>query len=118
MPATATLLATIARLPHGAVVLPGLDMDLDKSAWDLIAGRSVDGQEIVAPAVGHPQYAMRALLKRLGVERDEVRRLGAPSPNGREKLLSRSASARPLRASAGSGASRRTRSPVRWPTSP
>ena len=29
MPATAKLLATIARLPHGALVLPGLDMDLD-----------------------------------------------------------------------------------------
>src|SRR5215510_3606929 len=28
MPATATLIATIARLPHGAVVLPGLDTDL------------------------------------------------------------------------------------------
>ena len=31
MPATASLLATIAKLPHGAVVLPGLDTDLDES---------------------------------------------------------------------------------------
>ena len=29
MPATAKLLETIARLPHGALVLPGLDTDLD-----------------------------------------------------------------------------------------
>ena len=29
MPATAELIATIAKLPHGAVVLPGLDTDLD-----------------------------------------------------------------------------------------
>ncbi len=29
IPATAELIATIARLPHGAVVLPGLDTDLD-----------------------------------------------------------------------------------------
>ena len=35
MPATAKLLATIARLPHGAVVLPGLDMDLDDASWQL-----------------------------------------------------------------------------------
>src|SRR5436190_1201174 len=30
MPATASLLATIAKLPHGAVVLPGLDTDLER----------------------------------------------------------------------------------------
>src|SRR5215831_10437498 len=39
MPATAKLLATIARLPHGAVVLPGLDTDLDDDAWNAIAQR-------------------------------------------------------------------------------
>ena len=33
MPSTATLLATIAKLPHGAVVLPGLDTDLDDATW-------------------------------------------------------------------------------------
>jgi len=32
MPATAKLLATIAHLRHGAVVLPGLDTDLDAEA--------------------------------------------------------------------------------------
>ena len=32
MPATAKLLATIAKLPHGALVLPGLDMDLDDAS--------------------------------------------------------------------------------------
>src|SRR5436305_8376260 len=30
MPATASLLATIAKLPHGAVVVPGLDTDPDR----------------------------------------------------------------------------------------
>ena len=38
IPATAELIATIARLPHGAVVLPGLDTDLDEESWQLIAG--------------------------------------------------------------------------------
>ena len=33
MPATAKLLATIAQLPHGAVVLPGLDTRLDDASW-------------------------------------------------------------------------------------
>ena len=38
IPATAELIATIARLPHGAVVLPGLDTDLDEASWRLIGG--------------------------------------------------------------------------------
>jgi ATP-dependent helicase/nuclease subunit B len=88
MPATATLLATIALLPHGAVVLPGLDLDLHDSAWDLIPGKTRDGHELVAPAVGHPQFAMQALLARLGVGRDEVTFLGSAARDGREKLVS------------------------------
>src|SRR5215510_12529114 len=51
MPATAELLATIAKLPHGAVVLPGLDTDLDDRSWDLIPG-SPDGRKV--PVAGHP----------------------------------------------------------------
>jgi ATP-dependent helicase/nuclease subunit B len=90
MPATASLIATIARLPHGAVVLPGLDTDIHPSAWDLIAGKQVDGREITAPAGGHPQFAMHALLERLGVDRSEVRVLGKPAQHGREKLVSES----------------------------
>ena len=38
IPATAELIAAIAKLPHGAVVLPGLDTDLDEEAWQIIAG--------------------------------------------------------------------------------
>src|SRR5205823_2648185 len=63
MPATADLTAPIARLPHGAVVLPGLDTDLDDATWDLIAGGKDNGAE---PAVSHPQFAMHALIRRIG----------------------------------------------------
>ena len=38
MPATAKFLQAIAGLPQGAVVLPGLDTDLDDDAWQLIGG--------------------------------------------------------------------------------
>ena len=48
-------------------MLPGLDLDIHESAWELIAGEYHDGREIVAPAASHPQFAMQALLKRLGV---------------------------------------------------
>src|SRR5262252_7821829 len=83
MPATAELLATIARLPHGAVVLPGLDTELDEASWTMIAG---DAEGHAAP--GHPQFALQALLTRMGIARDAVVRLAPPSSHGRERLVS------------------------------
>ena len=89
MPATAELIATIARLPHGAVVLPGLDTDLDAESWDLIAGRrDAAGRELIPPAVGHPQFALQALLDRIGIARDAVLSLGQPAAHGRERTVS------------------------------
>jgi ATP-dependent helicase/nuclease subunit B len=87
MPSTAALLAAIARLPHGAVVLPGLDTDLGAAAWALIGGRS-DGAGPDEPAAGHAQFAMHALLARLGIGREAVTVLAGPTPQGRERLLS------------------------------
>src|SRR3989440_9725313 len=81
MPATAELLATIATLPHGAVVLPGLDTELDDAAWELI-GAAADRP----PTFGHPQLAMHALLRRIGIGRRDVHALAASS--ARERLTS------------------------------
>jgi ATP-dependent helicase/nuclease subunit B len=83
IPATAELIATIARLPHGAVVLPGLDTDLDEASWRLIAGDEGKG---VPPAPGHPQFALQALLARIGITREAVVKLA--DTTGREQLLS------------------------------
>jgi ATP-dependent helicase/nuclease subunit B len=81
MPATATLLATIARLPHGAVVLPGLDSDLDDKTWATILDDADGGH-------GHPQFAMAALLARIGVSRADVETLVLPAAHGRERMVS------------------------------
>ena len=89
MPATAELIATIASLPHGAVVLPGLDLELDEASWALIGGRSdAAGREPGASAVGHPQFAMRALLLRIGITRQQVTLLGTRGRHEREHLVS------------------------------
>ena len=80
IPATAELIATIARLPHGAIVLPGLDTELDEPSWRLIAGDEAKG---IAPAPGHPQFAMQALLARIGIGRDAVVHLAAASGGAR-----------------------------------
>ena len=79
IPATATLLATIARLPRGALVLPGLDTDLDDATWRIVAsGDATDA------AHGHPQFAMAALLTRIGILREGCRR----SASGRRTAVS------------------------------
>lgn len=59
IPTTAALLALIANLPQGEVVLPGLDRHLDEESW-----------RAISPA--HPQYGMRRLLQRLELERESV----------------------------------------------
>ena len=84
MPSTAMLLAAIAKLPDGAVVLPGLDTHLDAPAWGLIAGDD-EGRDA---AHGHPQFAMQGLLRRIGIERDQVVELAPERPYGREMLVS------------------------------
>jgi ATP-dependent helicase/nuclease subunit B len=59
MPATAALLNAIAHLPNGAVVLPGLDTDLDEASWASIGGLETDDSD---PVHGHPQAMLRRLL--------------------------------------------------------
>jgi ATP-dependent helicase/nuclease subunit B len=89
MPATAKFLHVVARLPRGAVVLPGLDTDLDDEAWQMIGGsRDSQGKFISAPSSNHPQYAMHALLARFGLKRGDVEILGRPAPHGCEVLVS------------------------------
>ncbi|MDB5648882.1 MAG: Double-strand break repair protein AddB [Hyphomicrobiales bacterium] len=85
--ATARLLAAIARLDQGAVVLPGLDQTLDPYAWAIIPG---DMGRHIDPSAGHPQSALRRLLPVLQIERDDVEELGNPDPIMaiRQRLLS------------------------------
>ena len=93
MPATARLLQAIAQLPDGAVVLPGLDVDLDAAAWDLIGGAGD-----TPPASNHPQYALHGLLTRFGIARKDVVQLGHATGQARELLASEAM--RPSNASA------------------
>src|SRR5580693_7558783 len=84
MPATARFLHAIARLPQGAVVLPGLDTDLDDDAWQMIGGvRDAQGKFTTHPASNHPQFAMHTLLQRLGIKRSDVEIVGTPAAHGR-----------------------------------
>ncbi len=75
IPATAALLSVIARLPNGAVVLPGLDRDLDADSWERLEP-------------GHPQYTLKQLLTHMNVRRDAVGDWSEAAGNPeRERLL-------------------------------
>ena len=58
-PATRELLGVIAGLPQGAVVLPGLDRDMDDESWAKLDPT-------------HPQFGLRELLGALGQDRRKV----------------------------------------------
>jgi len=72
IPATAKLLAVIARLPQGMVVLPGLDVTMDEESWEAIDDT-------------HPQATMKQLLDIIGTPRDIVENwTGKQAPTARQ----------------------------------
>lgn len=75
-PASAALLASVARAPQGVVVLPGLDLDLTERDWSALGET-------------HPQADLRRLLEALGARREEVVAWPASTvvPQGRTALL-------------------------------
>lgn len=75
MPATANLLKAIASLPQGAVVLPGLDMQLDDASFRRVAQEPT-----------HPQALLARLVQHIGVARKDVKCLS--DPKSRDTLAS------------------------------
>jgi ATP-dependent helicase/nuclease subunit B len=77
-PAVAALVAAVAALPAGSVVLPGLDRGHDAASWDQIRADPT-----------HPQHLMAGLLDRLGAGPGDVRDWpgAATRPSPRAGLL-------------------------------
>ncbi len=77
-PAVARLLRVVAGLPKGGVVLPDLDLALDAEVWEAL-GVAGAPETLGDPpfarddAVTHPQYHLKLLLNRMGVQRGEVK---------------------------------------------
>lgn len=84
MPSTARLLAAIAKMPLGAVVLPGLDLTLDDDSWRKIGGTP---PAFTDSSVAHPQFGMFGFLHLAGVERASVEELARPVLAERERLV-------------------------------
>ncbi|MCJ8239710.1 double-strand break repair protein AddB [Rhizobium sp. SSM4.3] len=72
IPAAAELIAAIAELDHGAVVLPGLDLDMPDDDWEKLNDRDISLMR-QSPAVrGHPQYGLAHLLRHMKLDRADV----------------------------------------------
>ena len=80
-PAISRLLARIARLPTGLVLLPHVDLTMPDDDWNAL-GRfekvAIDeGPSSQIPAQEtHPQYHLKLLLHHMGVARDELEYFG------------------------------------------
>ena len=87
IPATVALMRAVARLPKGAIVLPGLDPYLDEESWQTIV--PADASEPGHPE--HPQFGLKKLLDRLELKREDVRALGdakaSVAEQGRAELM-------------------------------
>ncbi|MCF4167649.1 double-strand break repair protein AddB [Zavarzinia compransoris] len=59
IPATARLMSVVARLPRGAVILPGIDLAMADDDWSRLDP-------------GHPQWTLHELLERMRCTRNDV----------------------------------------------
>lgn len=72
---TAMLMQAVAKLPRGAVILPGFDFDLPAERWDDLRG--------AAAAEDHPQYRFARLMQETAITPNDVTRWvddGPPAP--------------------------------------
>jgi ATP-dependent helicase/nuclease subunit B len=89
--ATAAFMRAVARQENGAVILPGLDQELDAdeaegNAWSLLAAETSS----LATRFAHPQANLKRTLAALGIDRRDVTSLGTLSPmaRARNRLIS------------------------------
>ncbi|MFK7836971.1 MAG: double-strand break repair protein AddB [Sulfitobacter sp.] len=61
---TSLLMEAVARLPQGALILPGFDFDMPPTMWSELVGDT--------PLEDHPQYRFFDLMRRLNVPRGQV----------------------------------------------
>lgn len=85
IPATRKLMRAVARLERGAVVLPGLDLDLDARSWAAIGNE----ESSIASRFGHPQAMLKRTLETIGLPREGARALtGSKGASPRNKVIS------------------------------
>ncbi|SFR01192.1 double-strand break repair protein AddB [Poseidonocella sedimentorum] len=79
---TALFMKTVAALPQGAIILPGVDFDQPPAVWDAMT-RARGGED-------HPQFRFLSLARSIGSHPSEIRRWAdhAPASPPRNALVS------------------------------
>jgi len=77
IPAAAKLMAAVANLENGAIILPGLDHDLDDEAFDQILPNHPE----------HPQFGLAKLLRDINVTRQDIVSLPDTTPSDEQAAL-------------------------------
>lgn len=80
--ATQLLMQEIAKLPQGAVILPGFDFDMPPHVWAALEGG--------LPLEDHPQFRFHNVTRNLGLTPEHVRRWEgtAPANPARNRVMS------------------------------
>lgn len=91
VPATARLMRAVSRLDNGAVILPGIDLDLDARGWGAIAAEGAS----IATNFAHAQSSLKRTLVEIGIARDAVVSLGRANLAARARLRLLSETLRP-----------------------
>ncbi|WP_414899543.1 double-strand break repair protein AddB [Sphingomonas flavalba] len=93
-PAVAGLLRVVARMPGGMVVFAGLDQTMAEADWQAIGPHQPDPVTGLSPRPieTHPQFHLKLLLERMGINRAEVERWrwggGHDAPAARSRAIS------------------------------
>jgi double-strand break repair protein AddB len=69
---TALLMQAVARLPQGAVVLPGVDFDMPATVWDRL--------DDALTSEDHPQFRFRKLADAMGIHPGQIARWSDARP--------------------------------------
>lgn len=85
--ATSMFMQAVAKLPQGAIILPGVDSDMPRDVWDRLDPKN-GGED-------HPQYRFKSLCDALGLQPAEIEPWGKSSLINSDRCALVSLSLRP-----------------------
>lgn len=87
--AVARVLRRIAHLPQGAVILPGIDLDVPEPIWEALGPHKKVEGEISSRRnqETHPQFHLKLLIDRMGIRRSEIETLPGTFPSAKRQAI-------------------------------
>ncbi|MDA1237735.1 MAG: double-strand break repair protein AddB [Proteobacteria bacterium] len=83
---TKKFIKLVARLPQGAIILPGVDFEMSEKTWKALKSSN----KLQTPVEDHPQYRLKTLLKELQLGLSQVEKWTNKPPHShtRNQLIS------------------------------